>query len=301
MPILTRRRFLTISAVACLPHAAEAGSITQWHGSAMGAEAALYLNHPDAAAIIARAVAEIDRLEDVFSLYRAHSALSALNANGRLDAPPFELLECLALCNRVHSATTGLFDPTIQPLWQLYASSFAAGRAPQASQIAERLTRIGWSRITFDSAMVQMPLGMSLTLNGIAQGFVADKLADLLTSEGLTNVLINTGEIRALGHMPGAAGWPVRLASGGQIALTSRALATSSPLGTAFDAAGLVGHILNPVTGLPAPATWTSVSISAPQAAIADALSTAACLIPDRAALARVLQAFPTSRIEALA
>jgi FAD:protein FMN transferase len=307
MPILTRRRFLTISAVACLPRAAAAAPITQWHGAAMGAGAAIYLSHPDAAAIIARAVAEIDRLEDIFSLYRAQSALSRLNATGRLDAPPFELLECLALCSRVHAATAGLFDPTVQPLWQMYATSFAAGRTPLAGQIAERRAQIGWPRITYDSAAVQLPPGMALTLNGVAQGFVADTLADLLAAEGLTDVLINTGEFRALGHMPyaggwpDAGGWPVRLASGGQVALASRALATSSPLGTAFDPAGLVGHILNPVTGLPAPATWASVSISASSAALADALSTAACLMPDRATLAQVLQAFPTTRIEALA
>lgn len=300
MPTLTRRRFLTITAAACLPLGAQA-SITQWHGTAMGSAASLYLTHPDAAAIIARAVAEIDRLEDIFSLYRAQSALSVLNAAGRLDAPPFELLECLALCGRVHSATAGLFDPTVQPLWQLYARSFAAGDAPGDAEITATLAQVGWPRVTFDSAAVQMPPGMALTLNGIAQGFVADKLADLLTAEGLTDILINTGEFRALGQMPGTGGWPVRLVTGQTVALTARALATSQPLGTAFDAAGRVGHILNPVTGRPAPATWALATISAPQAAVADAMSTAACLMPDRAALTRALHAFPTTRIEALA
>ena len=70
MPILTRRRFLTLSAVAAVPMPALAAQITQWHGMALGAEAAIYLSHPDAEAIIARAVAEIDRLEGIFSLYR---------------------------------------------------------------------------------------------------------------------------------------------------------------------------------------------------------------------------------------
>lgn len=301
MTILTRRRFLTLSAVACLPIPARAAPMTEWHGTAMGAEAALYLSHPDATAIIQMALAELARLEDIFSLYRAGSAMSRLNATGRLDAPPFELLECLALCSRVHGATAGLFDPTVQPLWQLYAASYAAGGPPDAARIAAALSRVGWGRVVFDSAAVVVPAGMALTLNGIAQGFVADRLADLLAAQGLTDILINTGEFRALGQMPGGAGWPVRLASGGQVALTARALATSAPLGTAFDAAGLVGHILHPVTGLPAPATWQSVSVSAPQAALADALSTAACLMPDRATLTRALQAFPTTRIEALA
>ena len=128
-----------------------------------------------------------------------------------------------------------------------------------------------------------MPAGMALY--GVAQGFIADKVAALLAAEGLTDILINTGQFRALGHMPGAAGWPVKLAAGGEVVLETRALATSSPPSTVFDAAGKVGHILNPVTGLPAAPLWTAVSINAALAAVAAAVSTAACLIPDRVAL----------------
>ena len=301
MPKLTRRRFLTLTAVAMMPLRAHAAAITEWHGTALGAEAAIYLNHPDASAIIARAVAEIDRLESIFSLYRTHSALSQLNTIGRLDAPPFELLECLALCGRVHAATQGLFDPTIQPLWQLYALSFAEGHAPAAEQITATLPLIGFSRVTYDSSAIVLPAGMALTLNGVAQGFIADKVAELLAAEGLTDILINTGEYRALGQMPGAAGWPVKLVSGGEVSLAARALATSSPSGTVFDPDGTVGHILSPRTGLPADMAWSSVSISAPSAALADALSTAACLMPDKIAMKASCAHFPDVRIEALA
>lgn len=302
MAILTRRRFLTLTAVAsALPFAAPAAPITLWHGTALGAEAAIYLAHPDADAIITRAVAEIDRLESIFSLYRPASALSQLNASGSLDAPPFELLECLALCARVHTASQGLFDPTVQPLWQLYARKLTAGALPSEVDIAAQMPQIGWSRVRYDSAAIRLAPGMALTLNGIAQGFIADQIAALLSAQGLTDILINTGELRALGHMPEAEGWPVTLASGGQIALTARALATSSPLGTVLDAQGRVGHILNPVTGRPAAPQWRSVSISAPSAGLADALSTAACLMPDRATIDATLTAFPATRIEALA
>lgn len=299
---LSRRRFLTLSAVAALPLSfpARAAQITQWHGTALGAGAAIYLDHPDAPAIIARAVAEIARLEAIFSLYRADSALSQLNAAGRLDAPPFELLECLTLCARVGAATGGRFDPTVQPLWQLYAAAFAAGDAPRPEQIAALLPKVGLHRISWDSAAVEMPAGMALTLNGVAQGFIADKVAEMLAAAGLTDILINTGEFRALGQMPGGRDWPVKLASGGETGLASRALATSAPLGTVFDAQGKVGHILHPVTGLPATPTWTLVSISAPTAALADALSTAACLMPDRASILAALSQFPQTRIEAL-
>ncbi len=41
----------------------------------------------------------------------------------------------------------------------------------------------------------------------------ADRVAALLEAEGLTDILIDTGEHRALGQMPGGGGWPVTLAS----------------------------------------------------------------------------------------
>jgi FAD:protein FMN transferase len=301
MPKLNRRRFMTLMATAALPMRVQADEITQWHGTALGAEAAIYLSHPEANGIISRAVAEIDRLEGIFSLYRTSSALSQLNLTGRLDAPPFEILECLALCERVNTATQGMFDPTIQPLWQLYATSFDQGHAPSQEQITATLPLIGFPQITYDSSAVFLKAGMALTLNGVAQGFIADKVAELLAAEGLTDILINTGEFRALGQMPGRAGWPVTLTSGAKVDLASRALATSSPSGTVFDASGTAGHILNPVTGQPSAATWTSVTISAPSAALADALSTAACLMPDRASVVAALGEFSRTRIEALA
>jgi len=299
MYTLNRRRFIAISA-SCLALPAAAAPLQQWRGTALGSAASIHLAHPEAKAIIARAVAEIDRLEDVFSLYRAGSALSRLNRDGGLVAPPFELLECLSLAGLVHQATGGLFDPTIQPLWALYATSFAAGDVPGDAAIAAAQSLTGWEKLGFDNAEVKMPKGMALTLNGIAQGYVADRVAQLLRDEGLGNILINTGELRALGGQPDGGAWPVSIAGAGKVALSDRALATSSPLGTVFDAEGRVGHILHPATGRPAKALWRGVSISADSAALADALSTAACLMDSKAAMQQALTAFPEARLEAV-
>ncbi|MDN5787043.1 FAD:protein FMN transferase [Pseudorhodobacter sp.] len=293
----TRRRFLAISAAALtLPRATQAAPLYTWKGVALGAGATIRLAHPDAAEIAARAAAEISRLEDVFSLYRTDSALSRLNANGRLDAPPFELLQCLSLAGAVHSATDGRFDPTIQPLWAAYAE--ALGQAPAPKLLAKALAQTGWEKIRLDEMVITMEPGMALTLNGIAQGFIADQVADLLRSEGLRNILIDTGEFAALGGQPDGGAWPVKLATGGTVALENRALASSAPLGTTFDSAGTLSHILDPRSGLPAVARWRGVSISARSAALADALTTAACLASDKAEIVGFVQAFAGAKLE---
>jgi len=85
------------------------------------------------------------------------------------------------------------------------------------------------------------------------------------------------------------------------LALRQRALATSAPLGTTFDQAGHDGHILDPATGTPAASAWRSVSVSAPSAAIADALATAACLMSDPAEIRDMLGHFEGARLEASA
>ncbi|TKD21381.1 FAD:protein FMN transferase [Rhodobacter capsulatus] len=302
MTDFSRRRFLSISAgIAALAASPLAAASRVWEGIALGARARIVIDHPEAAAITAAAAAEIARLEAVFSLTRADSALSRLNAAGALEDPPFELLECLALAGTVHAATAGLFDPTVQPLWTLYATRFGAGLAPDDAEIAAALHRVDWGSVRFDSGGIRLAPGQALTLNGIAQGFIADKVAALLRGRGLDRILIDTGEMRALGPQPDGTPWPITLAAGGQSALQDRALASSSALGTTFDSAGRVGHILHPGTGRPAAAVWKLVTITAPEAGLADALSTAACLMPQAETILQAVTRFPGARVEHLA
>ncbi len=296
----SRRRFLAMSAatIAC-PGLAQAQPVYIWQGTALGARASLRLAHPQAAAISAEVAAEISRLEDIFSLFRADSALSQLNRTGVLFAPPFELLGCLSLAGTVHAASGGRFDPTVQPLWALYAEAFAAGGLPDETARAKAAGLVGWSRVQIDSNAISLQPGMGLTLNGIAQGYIADRIADLLIARGLTDILIDTGEFRALGGHPDGRAWPVTLTSGAAVPLKARALATSAPLGTTFDQDGQVGHILDPRFGRPMPSAWREISVSAGSAALADALSTAGCLFETRPVLDACLAGFEDVRLEA--
>ncbi|MCB2053534.1 MAG: FAD:protein FMN transferase [Geminicoccaceae bacterium] len=295
---MQRRRFLSIAgaslAVAGLPahHLAARSRTWRWRGIALGARAELRLVHEDEAAaeaVIERAVAELRRLEATFSLYDPNSALSRLNRDGHLPAPPFELLEVLAEARRVHALTAGAFDVTVQPLWQLYRAHFATGieTPPEAGAIAAALARTGMDAVDFDSRAVTLGRpGMALTLNGIAQGAIADRLALVLQEAGIVDTLIDTGEIRALGHRPDGRPWQVGLADpqGGSprpVALEKGAIATSSPAGTLFEPTGRFHHLIDPRTGYPAAAGPAQVSVQADSAMRADAVSTALALRPE--------------------
>ncbi|MBP2562379.1 thiamine biosynthesis lipoprotein [Neorhizobium galegae] len=300
MPI-TRRRLITISAAfAMLPAAAHASMRTSrlWTGQALGARASIRIDHPDGEAISRRVMAEINRLEDILSLYRPNSSLATLNREGQLASPPFELLECMSLAGGVHAATGGRFDPTIQPLWALWAEAAAQGKRPEARAIEQARRNVGWHMVELDVAGITLKHGMALSLNGVGQGYVADRVAALLEAEGLNNILIDTGELRALGGQPEGGGWPVFLKTGEALKLRQRALASSAPLGTTFDDGGKYGHILDPATGMPTLVGWDTVSISAPSAAVADALATAACLMPNAGSIEAMLTGFAGARLE---
>ena len=280
----TRRRMLTILAgAAALPAFGTGASAAphRWKGIALGAEAQIVLDHPNAERLISLALSEIYRLENIFSLYDPESQLSRLNRDGVLGNPAFEMIELLSLCSGLHARTRGAFDPTVQALWSLFAGAFSAGTVPSDRQIANLMQRTGWHHVGYSASQVGFDVaGAALTLNGIAQGYIADKVTQILRDQGVENVLVNTGEIAALGRAPDGRAWQINLSGGDAdpVILQNAAIATSAPLGTTFDQDGQVGHILDPRTGYPAQGA-AQVSVIAKSAAEADGLSTAFCLM----------------------
>lgn len=299
MPPIDRRRFITIAAAMGAALAAGPGRAAPppvvWRGQAMGAAAALVLNHPDPAraqAILRRMEAELRRLEGIFTLYRAESELSRLNRAGALAAPSPELVETLHLARRVHRATQGRFDPTVQPLWRALATEAAP------DEIARARALIGFERVRLGEDCIVLPRGAELTLNGVAQGVIADRIAALLRAEGARHTLVDMGEISAIGGRGAADPWRVGLAGGGEVELADRALAVTEARGFTFDAEGHLSHLIDPASGAPA-AAWPRMAVIAPQAGLADALSTGLALSP-ASAIPAALAAFPGVEVRAL-
>jgi thiamine biosynthesis lipoprotein len=256
---LSRRRFLLIAASLPLAGGARGAGRVEWRGDALGGEARIILDGPrDAtASALADVAAEIDRLESLFSLHRPEAQLARLNRTGFLDAPARDLVDTLLRAEHWHTRTEGAFDPAIQPTW----SARARGLPVPVSRPAAR-PALGPGRIF-------LAPGSALTLNGIAQGTISDRVADLLARRGFDAPVIDTGELR----LPGAHRRRVTLPHAGlALSLAGCALATSEPDALRFATGG--HHLLDPRSGR-APDTWRSVTVIAPRAEDADALSTA--------------------------
>jgi thiamine biosynthesis lipoprotein len=300
---VTRRRVLTlIGAAGGLPLIAGRASrgdppVFEWRGQALGAEAQLLLAHPDAAEArlaAARCVAEIARLERVFSLFDPASELSRLNRDGRLAAPSHDLRVLLAEARRFGALSNGAFDVTVQPLWRLAAAHFARpGHDPEGPsdwQVAAARALVDYRNVDLARGRIafRQP-GMGVTLNGIAQGYITDRATDLLRESGFDNVLVQLGETRALGRPAPDRPWRVAVPDPlgahddqGNLDLVNRAVAVSSGTAARFDTAGRHHHLFDPATGASAARTL-AVTVIAGRATTADALSTALSVAPPEA------------------
>lgn len=279
--MMKRRRFLALSAAfACAPTLSRADT---WSGRALGADVSVTLHGPRE--MTQKALADVPRLlvnfEQTFSLFQPTSSLSKLNMMGRLRNPNALMRALMRRADQAHALTAGLFDPTVQPVWDALARGRDVTRAKEA---------IGWHRVRSSDDMIELQTGQALTFNGIAQGFATDVMRLLLARHGATHALVNIGEQAAMGG-------PFTLGLEdpdhghlGTRELRDMAIATSSP------AAMILGdraHILGPRGERP---IWSTVSIEAQSATLADALSTAAVFM-ERDALERLKIAADLHRI----
>ncbi len=307
-PPLARRRLLLgglggLAALAAGPAALRAlarerGLRTATRaGIAFGTTVSLTLVHAEVAAIEAGlhdGFAAIRAVEAAGSLYRPDSALARLNRDGRLAEPDPLLAEMLRFALDLAAASGGAFDPTVQPLWTLWAEAAARGERPSQTALAETLGRVGWRAVAVSEAGIRLRPGTALTLNGLLQGYAADRVMAAIRARGIAHAFVDTGEFGAQGAHADGAPWRLGLAGprrgdplAAVIAPFTGFAATSGDDATAFSADRRDHHIFDPATGT-SPRALSAVTVTAPSGLLADALSTAAFVLGEAAGAALV-------------
>jgi thiamine biosynthesis lipoprotein len=313
----SRRGLLKIVAAAAVVPAlaggvralAPRGRLYSWQLEVMGAmsELALWQENPNVARrTIDQVRAEVARLDGILSLTRDDSEISRLNRDGFLENPSPELRDLLGAGRRFSELSGGAFDISVQPLWQLYAAHFWTGADTSADidaaarGVAERL--VDYRRVDIGRRRIALGRrGMGVTLNSIGQGFVADRIADMLGEQGFTHVYADLGEIRLIGGDPDGRPWRIGLRDPkdqGHVARTldleDIGLAVSGGYGTPFEKTGRYHHIFDPHTGRSAD-NMTAIAVTAPSAMIANGLATS-IYVAGRDQAAKILAAYPGAR-----
>ena len=275
-------------AAAAIASAADhpASAVLVWASrtlNAMGTSMSLRAAHVQAGVAeraLDAAIADIRSVEDQMSLFRPDSAICQLNRSGVLAHPHPDLLDILRTAQQVSARSQGAFDVTVQPLWLAFQTAKEQGRLPSAAEVAVACRLVGWHglHVTPERLQLQRP-GMGITLNGIAQGFAADKVKTRLQAFGIQHALIDTGEFAALGRPAHAGDWTLGVANPRDahcllagIALQGRCVATSADDQCSFSADHVNHHIFDPRTGY-SPTALSSVSVMAASAVQADAIT----------------------------
>lgn len=233
----------------------------------------------------------IDELEDQLSVYRDHSEVSGLNATAvagavKVESRLFDLLEFAA---HITQQTQGAFDIATGALIKAWGFYKREGRVPTPAERSAAMAKTGTRFLAFDRdqrTVRYLRPGLEINLGGIGKGYALDRAAELLAQDWrVESALLHggTSSVRAIGTPPGQErGWPIAIKHPwdeqrrlGTIYLNGMALGTSAATFQHFEYNGRkLGHLLDPRIGWPAEGV-EQISVVAPSAAEADALSTA--------------------------
>lgn len=249
-------------------------------------------------AAIGAAFLELDRLVGIFSRFEPTSALSTLNDAGRLAGPPPELVRVLERSRHFHALSRGAFDVTVKPVLDLLDARFPRGE-PSAGELKDAAALVGAEHLTVKRGAIRFARpGMSVTTDGIAKGYIVDRMADVLAGHGVDRFLIDAGgDIRSRGLKEGGRPWMVGVRGPADtvlpdaIAIQDGSVATSGSYERFYDREHRFHHIVDPASGSSPAAAW-SVSVVAPSALAADALATTVFVLGPDAGI-RLLETLP--------
>lgn len=226
--------------------------------------------------VIRNTYLEMERVIKMFNLRDPDSQISRLNQAGRLNSAAPELIDVVSVAIRYGDLSGGAFDVTILPVLE----HARTGRA-----VPERVSRlVDYRNIQVDGKEIVFKTpGMQITLDGIAKGFVVDQAVEALKKQGYDQVLVEAGgDLAVNGRESHDQGWSIGVSSPrpqkleGYLAVFSiskGAVATSGDYLNWFSEDMSSHHIINPVSLL-SPQELASVTVFAPTAMEADALST---------------------------
>lgn len=238
-----------------------------------------------------------DQVDQIFNKWNPDSEISRLN---RLKAKTEvsiseELAAFLVFIDQIVALTEARFDPTVEPLQQLWKQKLKVGQTPNNQEIAEIMPATGWDKVHFKNHTFYKDHDLvALDLGGIAKGYCVDLLVERLNAAGFLNVFVEWGgEIRVSGQHPDKRPWRIFISRFGDpnpengialLNLVDEAIATSGDYLQNWTVSGITYyHIFDAKTYRPLVATDTSIasaSVVAPTCALADGLATAAMMFP---------------------
>lgn len=247
----------------------------------------------NADAALDEAVAEIERLDALWSIASSDGEIARLNAEKKITASA-DTLALLTRAKEISVATDGLFSTTIAPLMDAWGFTSGDYRVPDEAELSALLAHVDDKEIAISDSTVTIPADAKVDLGGIAKGFTSARVMEIFRENGVENGILSLGgNVQALGTKPDGSLWRVGLqdpaderALFATLELADKAVITSGAYERNFEQNGITyHHIIDPRTGYPAESGLSSVTIVSDDGTLADGLSTALFIMGKEAAV----------------
>lgn len=247
----------------------------------------------NADAALDEAVAEIERLDALWSIASSDGEIARLNAEKKITASA-DTLALLTRAKEISAATDGLFSTTIAPLMEAWGFTSGDYRVPDEAELSALLAHVDDEEIAISDSTVTIPADAKVDLGGIAKGFTSARVMEIFRENSVENGILSLGgNVQALGTKPDGSLWRVGLqdpaderALFATLELADKAVITSGAYERNFEQNGITyHHIIDPRTGYPAESGLSSVTIVSDDGTLADGLSTALFIMGKEAAV----------------
>lgn len=307
-----RSRVATLCVIACVW--ISSASVTaddrtvEFSGETMGTVYVVKIHDPPEFDVDVRfeVDAALRRVNDQMSTYLKTSEIGRFNDSDSTQwfEVSRETAEVVEFAQEVASKTDGAFDITVAPLVNAWSFGVAerTKQVPDPKRLEEIKAYVGYEKLSVrvdPPALRKSHPELQVDLSGIAKGYGADRVVDVLSEHGAANVFVEIGgEVRTSGsksgqwwkvgiQLPDAARNTVMIAhslstGGGD----DQAMATSGDYRNFFEADGTrYSHTIDPRTGLPVTHDLASVSVVSDSCMKADAWATAINVLGPNAGL----------------
>ena len=240
-------------------------------------------------AVLDECFQKLKQLELILSANDSTSELSRLNAtaaNNPVTVSP-ELMNVLRTALHIAEITDGAFEPAIGKLVKLWNIGFENERVPQDDEIQNALQGLTHKNILLsDDKVFFASSTIAVDLGGIAKGYIADYLTEILKEKKVESAIVNLGgNVYVLGkkfftdeEWAGGIRKPESTSDDYCYVLKVRntSVVTSGIYERYFEANGVrYHHVLDAKTGYPVRNNLVSVSVVCESSMYADAFATA--------------------------
>ncbi|MFZ2725893.1 MAG: FAD:protein FMN transferase [Methylococcaceae bacterium] len=242
-------------------------------------------------------------LDSSLSNYRDDSAIARINQQetSQWIYVSKEILNLLIIAQEVYQKSSGCYDLTVKPLFDIWGFSRHQNRIPSSKEIEAVLPHIGMALIEIDKNNLRIrkkDTQVKIDLSSIAQGYSVGVIAHLLEKMGITHYLVEIGgEMLVKGHKANGDNWHIAVQTPTPLTQTiQKIIEIKQEQGLAIMTAGTYqnffeldgqsySHIINPKTGQPINHHLRSVTVIHQDPTWADAWDTALLCMGEQAAM----------------